>query len=224
MFLHIFQKVGKSTSLRIGASMLQIIAILVMTQRHQHFQSIYNIPTTPTKCGPVPDLRFGYTPEAIYEFLDLIEESGRKFYLEQMVLWDLFPYMEAYTITLGWLLWKELEKSSFFSEERKHRLIIMVPFIMGCDIIETVSIGYATKVFPDRVGDHWISVSSIANQLKWVLFGGSTILLSCLFVSNYFLNRMWKEGEGNDNDGDSGTGTDTQTDKTKSGKGEKKTN
>eukprot|EP01083_Nonionella_stella_P212728 767896_1 len=99
----------------------------------------------------------------------------------------------------------------------------MAPFGMGCDIIETVSVGYATKVFPDRVGDHWISVSSIANQLKWLLFGGSTILLGCLVVSNYFLNRMWKEGaDGNDNDRNSGTDTDAQFDKNKSGNREKK--
>lgn len=98
-----------------------------------------------------------------------------------MVAWDLFPFMEAYTISLGSFMLKESETA-----KRGEKLALIFPLAMMCDLVETLLNGYATREFPNRIDDRLVQLSSIANQVKWILFASGLSILSYLFVSNYF--------------------------------------
>ena len=172
MFLiKLFRHVGSSPTLLIGAGMLQIGSIMFLMNRNDHLLSF--------GAGPPPDLWCGYNSEQIYEWLEKIGPKGRKQYLE-MVVWDLFPYMESYTILLGSVLLKECE-----SAKRKSEVALVFPLAMMFDLVETLANGYATTQFPDRIDARVVEVSSIANQLKWVSFGVGLLMLSLLFFHNH---------------------------------------
>lgn len=173
MFIRIFKIVGNSTTNMIGAGMLQIIAILFMTQRLGHLVKTFG-------AGHPPDLWFGYDSDSVYSWLEKVGPNGRSCYMD-MVAWDLFPYMEAYTILLGSFMLKESETA-----KRGEKLALIFPLAMMCDLVETVLNGYATREFPNRIDDRLVQLSSIANQIKWILFASGLLILSYLFVFNYF--------------------------------------
>jgi len=113
-----------------------------------------------------PDLRFGYTPDDIYTWMDMIGPKGRDLY-QRMVRWDLFPYMESYTLLLATILWKQCQTST----KKNLYLLAYVPCLaMFCDVIETAINGYALVSFPSQVDDKLMYLSSMGNQLKWITF------------------------------------------------------
>ncbi|GFH52413.1 hypothetical protein CTEN210_08889 [Chaetoceros tenuissimus] len=113
-----------------------------------------------------PDLRFGYTPDDIYTWMDMIGPKGRDLY-QRMVHWDLFPYMESYTLLLATILWRQCQSST----KKNLSLLAYLPFlVMFCDVIETAINGYALVSFPSRVDDKLMYLSSMGNQLKWITF------------------------------------------------------
>lgn len=113
-----------------------------------------------------PDLRFGYTPDDIYTWMDIIGPKGRDLY-QRMVRWDLFPYMESYALLLATILWKQCHSST----KKNLSLLAYLPFLaMFCDVIETAINGYALVSFPSRIDDKLMYLSSIGNQLKWIAF------------------------------------------------------
>jgi hypothetical protein len=119
-----------------------------------------------------PDVRFGYTGDEIFDWMNLIGVNGRELYRE-MVVWDLFPYMEFYTLFFGSILVRQCQQSKGSSF-----VALIFPFMMSCDIVETGINLAALDMFPMRIDDRLMKLSSIGNQVKWIscVFGVFLIL------------------------------------------------
>jgi hypothetical protein len=129
------------------------------------------------EAGPPPDIRFGYTPRELNVWYDAIGEEGCKSYM-QLAMLDVFPYMVSYTLVLGGLLVKVARRASV-----SEQVALLAPLLMMLDVVETVIPAYGCFLYPEeRLSTELIQVSSLANQLKWVIFGCSLILLVVLFA------------------------------------------
>ena len=170
--IRLFRAVYQSKPCLIGAVLFEIAVILVMNNMHRPVESYA------AAAGTTLDLRYGYTADEVRYWLYKLGPEGREKYL-QMVMWDIFPYMPAYTILLGSLLLMESERGQHPSE-----LAWAAPFVVVCDAVETCLNGYATKIFPQKMNKWLVLVSSVANMLKWVSFAASLLLLAYLFASN----------------------------------------
>ena len=135
----------------------------------------------------IPDVWFGYTPNDIYDWLESIGPHGRRNYLDIMK-WDFVPYMPSYMFLLGSVLCKLCESSSggsnnaiLVSSWRRYCIPWIAPLIMAFDIVETGSNYFLTVQFPKKV-EVVVILSSIANQIKWVLFGIGIVQLVALLI------------------------------------------
>ena len=150
---------------------LEIVSVAYMTKMIRDFDdhvssSIIAGQDTNTAC---PDLRYGYTPDDIYTWMDMIGPKGRDLY-HSIVRWDLFPYMESYTLLLATILCRQCQSWT----KGKLSALVYLPFlVMFCDVIETAINGYALVSFPSRVDDKLMYLSSMGNQLKWITFASS---------------------------------------------------
>lgn len=130
--------------------------------------------------GPAPDMRFGFSAEEIYDWIEKLGVDGRETYLK-MVAFDFFPYMEAYAILLGALLLQQLELAKLSKQ-----VALIFPAAMICDMFETFIVGYAVKNYPETMVKpvYLDTVASTANQSKWILAVTGMLLLSLLFIYN----------------------------------------
>mmetsp|Transcript_8714 Transcript_8714/g.10990 ORF Transcript_8714/g.10990 Transcript_8714/m.10990 type:complete len:186 (+) Transcript_8714:74-631(+) len=185
MFINLFRKIGSSPKLLIGVLLLEIISVAFMMHKLNHVVMAFG-------AGAPPDFRFGYKPRDFYVWLEKIGPYGRKQYLD-MVMWDLFPYMECYTLLIGSLLLKECEVAN-----RKIDMVMVMPFAMAFDVVETLLNGYVTLQFPHKVDDYMIVASSVANQLKWISLGSGALSLSLLFMHNHICHIYTVQGKKSD--------------------------
>ena len=159
---------------------LEIVSVAYMTKMNRdldvHISDI--MITTQDVNTACPDLRFGYTPEDIYAWMDMIGPEGRDLY-QKMVRWDLFPYMESYTVLLATILSRQCQSSNM----KDLSTIAYLPFlVMFCDVIETAINGYALVSFPSRVDDKLMYLSSVGNQLKWSTFSAAIISIGYIEI------------------------------------------
>jgi hypothetical protein len=130
-----------------------------------------------SEAGLPPDIRFGYTASELNVWYDAIGEEGCKSY-KQLAMLDIFPYMESYTLVLGALLVKVARRASV-----SEQVCLLAPLVMMLDVVETLIPAYGCFLYPEeRLSTELIQVSSLANQLKWVIFGFSLILSVVLFA------------------------------------------
>ena len=160
--------------------LLEIVSVAYMTKMSRDLDShistsMLSQQNVNTAC---PDLRFGYAPDDIYTWMDMIGPEGRDLY-QRMVRWDLFPYMESYTLLLATILWKQCQTCT----KGKLSALVYLPFlVMFCDIIETAINGYALVSFPSRVDDKLMYLSSMGNQLKWITFASSILSIGYIEI------------------------------------------
>lgn len=64
---------------------------------------------------------------------------------------------------------------------------------MLCDIIETGTFYYAANRFPDHISSTIIRAASIANEMKWITFGGGFIGVVGLLLRNSFSSKAHKQ-------------------------------
>ena len=129
------------------------------------------------EAGLPPDIRFGYSASELNVWYDAIGIEGCKSY-RQLAMLDIFPYMESYTLVLGALLVNVARRASV-----SEQIALLAPLTMMFDVIETLIPAYGCFLYPDeRLSTELIQVSSLANQLKWVIFGFSLILSVVLFA------------------------------------------
>ena len=169
--MKVFRIVGESTTLLIGAGMLQMISIMFMMSGQSYLLRKFN-------AGSPPDMRFGYTSDEIYEWLEKLGPDGRKHYLD-LVYWDFFPMMPTYAVLLGSLLYEEIKHT-----EHRNEIAYVFPVTMLFDVVETAANGYTAYHFPDPVDSYIVDISSLANQMKWLALGSGLFALSLIFLQN----------------------------------------
>ena len=124
----------------------------------------------------MPDLKFGFTPKEIHELMqEQWGKEGCEAYAAATML-DLFPYMESYTVTLGFLLILGAKRQNW-----DDRVALASAATMAMDVGETVILRTACQV-EEPLADGWIQAASIFNQLKWVLFAVSVVTIIAAFI------------------------------------------
>jgi hypothetical protein len=130
-----------------------------------------------------PDLWFGVPAKKLYNYLAGIGAGGRAAYLDTNS-WDLIPYMPAYMLLGGSLLYWQCQAAGLST-----RLSLIFAFGMMCDVVETIGFRYVTKTFPTPLEPHYMDLISTANVLKWSTLVVGLILLAALFLKNWISSR-----------------------------------
>ena len=171
MVLKILELVAGSTPLLMCSALLQIYAGNEMNKKVTYLTETFG-------GGNPPDLWFGIEPKRLYDYFAGIGAQGRLAYLQE-VNWDIMPTMPAYTILLGSLLYRECKRANLPIE-----ISYIFPITMICDAVETLTCGYAAKLFPKRLKMVYLDLGSFANQTKWVSLVLGMVFLSLLFLKN----------------------------------------
>jgi hypothetical protein len=132
----------------------------------------------------IPDMWVGITAGRLRRYLGALGPNGRKAYLWMNFL-DFLLVMPTYTISLGALLHRQCKLAGLSTN-----ISLTFPFMMFCDVIETIVLRYATKIFPNPPNDVFLTVGSIANQVKYSTFVLGLVLLIVLHVRNYY-HGLW---------------------------------
>eukprot|EP01083_Nonionella_stella_P116512 346235_1 len=139
--------------------------------------ALYNAPLNALGEGVCPDLWFGYTPARLNDWYDAIGEDGCSMY-KKVAHWDLFPYMFSYTILLGSILVRVARRTK--SPQAIARIISVV-LIM--DIIESNVQLRGCNIYPNRrLDDRIVAIGSVANRIKWLLFGAALASIPVMLV------------------------------------------
>jgi len=173
MILFIFRCVAAHRPLMGLAIALYLYSAYEMNARLRMVQA--------ARAGPPPDLRFGFQEDELNAWYDALGESGRFQYLYQCA-WDLFPFMESYTLLLGALLYQNAQQAGW-----NPAIAWIIPIGMMFDVVETSIAAYGCQAYPDVLVTINIVFSSMANQLKWLSIGTGLMLLSVLFLYNTFV-------------------------------------
>ncbi len=126
----------------------------------------------------------GITTDRLRLYLDALGPNGRQAYM-RMNFYDFILIMPTYTISLGALLYRQCKSAGLST-----KFSLMFPFIMLSDIIETIVLRYATKIFPVSPNNVLLTAGSIANQIKLIAFVLGLVFLIVLHVRNYF-HGLW---------------------------------
>lgn len=110
------------------------------------------------------DLRFGYSTEKAWEYLNTIGSSGRNYYFYTETFFDLIftiIYSIAYCLLLSLFFQKAFSKSHYL------QYFNVFPLLLGlADILENIGIITLIKSFPNKL----VAVSQFASAmslLKW---------------------------------------------------------
>lgn len=165
----LFEKISESSTVMTVLLFLQLISMYVM-QQHIKAMEPY---------GGAPDVWFAYRPLQLGEWLANMSEEGCQTYI-RMAQWDLFPYMECYTLLLGTLLLQQVRAAGL-----SDRIAMIFPAVMVMDVIETiVPVRWCGQ---ENVSLNVLGLAAVANKYKWVLFGAGLGNLSILFLYNNFI-------------------------------------
>jgi hypothetical protein len=167
--LTVLNKVATSSSTMTCVIILHLIAMHQMREYTATMQQFG---------AGIPDVMFAYKPTQLKQWINQIGDEGCLAY-QKMAAWDLFPFMESYTLLLGGLLMQQAKLAKVTG-----KIALIFPFVMICDVIETVlpakgcKDGYLSRVE--------LSISAEANKFKWVGFMMGMIFLTALFIYNTF--------------------------------------
>ena len=162
----LFEKISESSLLTTVLILMELVSIHVMKSRIAAMDAY----------GGAPDVWFAYQPQQLADWLANMTDEGCVAY-HRMSQWDLFPYMECYTLLLGSLLLQQARAAGLADS-----IAMIFPLVMIMDIIETTLPAWGC----DRraLGPHGLTIAAAANKYKWVLFGTGMCTLSVLFVYN----------------------------------------
>lgn len=174
--IFIFQRVARSTPLLICAALVEVYAVAKMNEKGAYLMETFGGENP-------PDLWFGVPAQKLHDYLAGIGADGREAYLDTNT-WDLMPYMPAYMVLGGSLLYLQCETAGI-----SVRISLVFAFVMLCDAVETLGFRYVTQTFPTPLKAHYIDVISLANILKWSTLVVGFVLLAALFVKNSMASR-----------------------------------
>eukprot|EP00980_Cylindrotheca_fusiformis_P017918 scaffold5688_cov104-Cylindrotheca_fusiformis.AAC.4 len=174
--LTIFQRVAASTPLLICSALLEVFSIVRIGQKSDYLLETFG-------GGTAPDLWFRVPSKKLYSYLAEIGDGGREAYLD-ITIFDFFPYMPAYTLFFGSLLYLQCETAGIST-----RLSLVFVVAVMCDVIETAGFHYATKMFRTSLEQQYMIVISTANVLKWISLGIGFILLLGLIIKNWIISK-----------------------------------
>jgi hypothetical protein len=153
------------------------IVILFMQRLTDHFFTVLNIP----KETGLPDHWFGYTEEQLYDWYELIGKDGCALY-KNVYRFDLFPFMEAYSIALGVIMVQCCRQAGVSTQ---FAMIFMLT--LWFDFLETVIPAIGCEQYPERLPNIAIQIAIGSNQLKWMTMGIGMIILTALFLYGSFI-------------------------------------
>ncbi|HEY69217.1 MAG TPA: hypothetical protein G4O08_01395 [Anaerolineae bacterium] len=121
-----------------------------------------------------PDMSFYYTAEDLYAFAESYGEAGRQAYIRARFTFDLaWPLVYGFFLTMGisWIFRRA------FAADSTWQLANLVP-VLGVilDYLENLAAALvmARYPIPTAVVD---SLASVFTMLKWIMVGGSFVLL-----------------------------------------------
>jgi hypothetical protein len=174
MVLALLEFVAESTPLMIGAAFLQVVSSVIMNKKVAYLTDTFG-------GGNPPDMWFGINAKDLYDYFGGVGAEGRAAYLD-IATWDMMPGMPAYTLLLGSLLFKECKSRGFPTH-----IVMVFPFTMLCDAIETIGFGHAAKIFPKPLKVNYVDFVSTANMMKWGFLVMGSCTLAILFLMNIFM-------------------------------------
>jgi hypothetical protein len=121
-----------------------------------------------------PDLSFYYSPEDLYQMADAYGEDGRKEYIKVRFTFDLI-WPIVYTLflvtSISWFSRRGYPPNSYWQQAN------LVPVLaMTFDYLENVSTSLVMYRFPGKLPVVTF-LAPIFTSIKWVLVGGSFLLL-----------------------------------------------
>jgi hypothetical protein len=128
----------------------------------------------------VPDAWVGISADRLRRYLDALGPDGREAYA-RMIFFDFVLIMPTYAISLGALLYGQCKLAGLST-----KFSWIFPSIMLCDIVETIVLRHATRIFPLPPNSFLLTAGSIANQVKLIAFVLGLVFLIVLHVRNYF--------------------------------------
>jgi hypothetical protein len=126
-----------------------------------------------------PDLSFYYSPAELYNMAESYGEEGREAYIRARFTFDLiWPLVYGFflVVTISWLL-----KIAFPANSIWQRANLLPLFGVLFDYLENISTSLVMGRYPAQtpiVG--WLA--GIFTALKWILIGGSFIMLVALML------------------------------------------
>lgn len=164
--LLVLHKVANSS---VTMTCVVILHLFAMSQMSEHVAAM-------KKYGGTPDALFAYKPSQLQHWLESVGVDGCSAY-QKMAAWDLFPFMESYTLLLGGLLVQQAKISGV-----NEKIALIFPFVMICDVIETILPAKGCR--NGKLTAVELSIASEANKFKWVCLGIGILCLTCLFLYN----------------------------------------
>ena len=171
LILQLYETVLCNRKLLIAVIVAQISSVLVMMKLNSMCLSM--------GAGPIPDLRFGFSSEEIYNIFEDCGYEGRQNYL-RLALFDFMPYIPAYTICMGSLLFHLLRLADW-----NVRLSVIMVFGAFCDYIETMVLVIGCFLFPQRLSENAVVISDSFNRIKWILVAIEVVLFLSASVAGW---------------------------------------
>lgn len=168
--LTVLNKVASSSSTMTCVIILHLIAMHQMKEYSATMQQFG---------AGIPDVMFAYKPVQLKQWIEQIGNEGCTVY-QKMAAWDLFPFMESYTLLLGGLLMQQAKLANVTG-----KIALIFPFVMICDVLETVLPAKGCK--DGHLSNIELAISAEANKFKWVGFMMGMLCLTALFIYNTFL-------------------------------------
>jgi len=160
---------NKVANSSVSMTCVVILHLIAMNQMSEHVAIMKNY-------GGSPDAMFAYKPSDLQHWIDNVGIEGCAAY-QKMAAWDLFPFMESYTLLLGGLLLQQARLSGV-----NESIALIFPFVMICDVIETVLPAKGCQ--NGKLTALELSIAAQANKFKWVCLGLGVLCLTCLFLYN----------------------------------------